>query len=240
MYSHKTRVAASHAGPNGVQTITQAVCTMQDCSLLWMESEPVLDAYMKENGIMLILASRQVDFFGFAAYGAKLEVVTSVYSFNGFLGYRNTAIYDEETKTTYAKSWSMGVFVNTDTGKPSRLPQDIADSITYDPKLKMEYLDKKIRLPSTEAVEHPAFAALHSDIDINRHVNNAQYIRMACEYLPGGHACNRLRVEYKLAAKQGDVICPRVYAPDGGPLFAELANSEGKPYAVVEFSTRPT
>lgn len=235
MYTHKTRVAASQAGPDGMQTMLSVISMMQDCSQLWLESEPEMQQYFQEKHITQMLASRQVDFYRFAPYGAHLDVVTRVYGCKGFLGYRNTALYGADG-TVYAQSWSIGAFVSLSTGKPTRLPPEIVEHVTYDPKLDMEYLDKRLRLPEAPPQVYPALTAARSDIDFNRHVNNAQHIRMACEYLPEGQKHGRMRVEYKKPAKQGDVLTPHIYTGSEGTVVAALLGEGQKPFAVVEFS----
>jgi hypothetical protein len=52
---------------------------------------------------------------------------------------------------------------------------------------------------------------MKADIDYNRHVNNANYIRMAMEFLPEGFQVAGLRVEYRVAAKLGDTLLPTLY-----------------------------
>ena len=52
---------------------------------------------------------------------------------------------------------------------------------------------------------------LRADIDYNKHVNNANYVRMAMELLPENFKIQGLRVEYRVAAKLGDVPIPTVY-----------------------------
>lgn len=56
-----------------------------------------------------------------------------------FMGYRNTVIYDEAGESCI-ESWSIGAFVNLETGRPEKLPPEIPASMKIDPKLEMEYL----------------------------------------------------------------------------------------------------
>ncbi len=51
----------------------------------------------------------------------------------------------------------------------------------------MEYADRKICVPE-EMEEQESFQVAKHHLDINHHVNNAQYIKMAEEYLPEGFA----------------------------------------------------
>ena len=71
-------------------------------------------------------------------------------------------------------------------------------------------------------------------IDTNRHVNNAQYIRIALEYVPEDFHIHQMRVEYKKAAVLGDVIYPYIYQGNG-IMKILLADENKKAYATVEF-----
>ncbi len=100
----------------------------------------------------------------------------------------------------------------------------------------MEYADRKIRMPE-ETEERESFQVAKHHLDINHHVNNAQYIKMAEEYLPEGFALKEMQTEYKKAAMLHDVIVPRV-AREDGRLTVALTDAGGRPYAVVVFQEK--
>lgn len=72
-----------------------------------------------------------------------------------------------------------------------------------------------------------------ADIDYNRHVNNANYIRMAMELLPEDFVINGLRVEYRIAAKLGDTLVPVIYQNDNVITVSLLIGEEVS--AIIEF-----
>ena len=106
--------------------------------------------------------------------------------------------------------------------------------MTFDPKYDMEYLDRKIVVPKVEALNSEPITVMRDDIDYNKHLNNAQYIRMACEYLPTDYTPQRIRVEYKKPAKLGDSLYPQLIRQDN-KIFV-LMNSIDATYAVIEFT----
>ena len=71
-------------------------------------------------------------------------------------------------------------------------------------------------------------------IDSNQHMNNEKYVAIAQELLPAEFKIKELRVEYKKEAKLGDTIRSSVKKTDEG-IVAVLADTEDKPYAVVQF-----
>ena len=73
-----------------------------------------------------------------------------------------------------------------------------------------------------------------ADIDYNRHVNNACYIRMAEELLPDWFQVRGLRVEYRVPAKFGDVLLPEVFRR--GNAFIVSLSLGAVPAVLVEFT----
>jgi acyl-ACP thioesterase len=235
LYRVNQRVCASHTNGEGALKLVSALDMMQDCSQMWLESEPELGRFFGESGIAQMLVSRQADIRRMPVYGERLTVETRVYGCKGLLGYRNTVIYDEQGGPCVV-SWSTGAFVNLETGRPEKLPAGIIAGLRFDPKFDMEYLGKKISLPEGPAEKLSALGVSRNDIDFNRHMNNARYVQIAVELLPGDFRPRRFRIEYKSPAKYGDSLYPERSAGEG-VVFLRLNDAEGRPYAVMEFNT---
>lgn len=235
MYQTERIVASSDCDQTSIQSAVSMVTMMQDCSGLWIESEPVVWDWMKENDFALVITSRQLDILRRPAYMERLTVRTSVYQFKGPLGFRNTIIYDAEEKPV-AVSWCTGPFIDLKADKLARPPKDVAASMTIDPKFDMEYLPRKIALPDAPFETMPKIDVVPSDIDYYHHVNNAQYVRMACDILPRDFTWNRLRIEYKSQAKLDGVIEPAVCKTEDA-IFVLLNDEDGNPYTEMEFSS---
>ena len=75
---------------------------------------------------------------------------------------------------------------------------------------------------------------LRADIDYNKHLNNANYVRMAMELLPEDFVVQGLRVEYRVAAKLGDCLTPTIYKTTDGIIVSLSIGSEVS--AIIEFS----
>lgn len=234
MYSTPRIVTSSDCDQSGYQTPTSMVTMMQDCSGLWLESEPAIDDYIIKNKLALIITSRQLDIFRRPLYRERLNVVTSVYQFKGPLGFRNTCIYDEQGKAV-AKCWCTGPYFDLNAGKIVKLPKKISDTMLVEPKVEMEYLPRKIALPDEEPQQLSPVPVVPSDIDYYRHVNNAQYVRIACDNLPQEFSWNRMRVEYKSQAKLGMDIHPAIVMADD-KVFMTLHDGDNNPFTVMEFS----
>jgi len=70
-------------------------------------------------------------------------------------------------------------------------------------------------------------------LDVNLHVNNAQYVAMACEVLPEKFEICGIRAEYKRAAVLGDVIILK-RAVEEEKYLISLCAEDGSIYANVE------
>lgn len=233
MYSIPARVYVSFTNENGHLKLDSAIDLMQDCSQMWFESEPTLERYFALHDITQMIAFRQVDVLRAPSYGERLSVETRIFDCRSYYGYRNTLIYDEGGGICL-QSWSIGAFVSLDTGKLVRMPNEVAAGIGMDEKADMPYTDKRVALPEGGWQALPPFPVRLGDIDMNRHMNNARYAQAAMELLPPGFEAKRLRVEYKLPAKLGEVFHPRM-AQAEGRVFIAFEDGDGRAYAHLEF-----
>ena len=233
MYSLKYKVTTSTCDSEGKLKLYSALQMMQDCSEMWIDSEPGVKQYFTEQNMAQLLATRQVEIVRVPDYKEELTVTTSVYGMKPMFGFRNTFIYDSQGKPCY-KTWSMGAFVDKAAGKLKRVDEATIQSMTLDPKLDMDYKDRRIILPKDGGEVLEPIKVLRADIDYNRHLNNANYVRMAMELLPEDFAVNGLRVEYRVAAKLGDMLVPTIYRHDNVIIISLSIGEEVS--AIIEFS----
>ena len=232
MYSLKYKVTTSTCDSEGRLKLYSALQMMQDCSEWWIDSEPVVKQYFAEQNMAQLLATRQVEIVRVPSYKEELTVTTSVYGMKPMFGFRNTFIYDAQGKPCY-KTWSMGAFVDLSNGKLKRVDDATIASMTMEPQLEMNYKDRRIILPKTEGETLEPVRVLRADIDYNRHMNNANYIRMAMELLPESFVVRGLRVEYRVAAKLGNSLTPTIYRTDAGIIVALSIGDDVS--AIMEF-----
>jgi acyl-ACP thioesterase len=148
-------------------------------------------------------------------------------------GFRNTFIYDSQGNPCY-KTWSMGAFVDKVAGKLKRVNDATIQSMTLETQLEMNYKDRRIILPKSDGEVLEPIRVLRADIDYNKHVNNANYVRMAMELLPEDYVVSGLRVEYRVAAKLGEMLVPTIYKNDN-VIIVSLSIGEDVS-AIIEFS----
>lgn len=233
MYSLKYKVTTSCCDSEGRLKLYSALQMMQDCSEMWIDSVPMVKQYFTEQNMAQLLATRQVEVVRVPEYKEELTVTTSVYEVKPMFGFRNTFIYDNEGKPCY-KTWSMGAFVDKAAGKLKRVDAATIASMALESQLEMNYKDRRIILPKEGGEVLEPVRVLRADIDYNRHMNNANYVRVSMEFLPEGFEVRGLRVEYRVAAKLGDVLVPTLYRIDGGLIVALSVGNETS--AIIEFT----
>ena len=232
MYSLKYKVTTSTCDSEGRLKLYSALQMLQDCSEMWIDSEPGVKQYFAEQNMTQLLAARQVEIIRVPEYKEELTVRSTVYDMKPMFGFRNTFIYDAEGKPCY-KTWSMGAFVDKSTGKLKRVDDTTIASMTLEPQLEMTYRDRRIILPKTGGEVLEPIKVLRADIDYNKHMNNANYVRVAMELLPEGFVVRGLRVEYRIAAKLGDMLTPTIYKTDAGIIVA--LSLDGNVCTTMEF-----
>lgn len=257
MYSLKYKVTTSTCDSEGKLKLYSALQMMQDCSEMWIDSEPEVKDYFLQQNMAQLLATRQVEIIRVPDYKEELTVTTSVYGMKPMFGFRNTFIYDAQGNPCY-KTWSMGAFVDKVAGKLKRVDDATIQSMKLEPQLEMNYKDRRIILPKGRSSEsHPSLLedgrvateldkvktggevlepikVLRADIDYNKHLNNANYVRMAMELLPEDFVVRGLRVEYRVAAKLGDSLTPTIYKTADGIIISLSIGSEVS--AIIEFN----
>ena len=233
MYSLNYQVTTSTCDSEGKLKLYSALQMMQDCSEMWIDSEPGVKQYFTEQNMAQLLATRQVEVIRVPDYKEKLTVTTSVYGMKPMFGFRNTFIYDSEGKPCY-RTWSMGAFVDKTAGKLKRVDDATIASMALEPQLEMNYKDRRIILPKEDGTVLDPIRVLRADIDYNKHVNNANYVRMALELLPEGFMVHGLRVEYRVAAKLGDVLIPTIYEIEGGYIISISVGNDVS--TIIEFT----
>ena len=233
MYSLKYKVTTSTCDSEGRLKLYSALQMMQDCSEMWIDSEPGVKQYFVDQNMAQLLATRQVEIIRVPEYKEELTVTSTVYDMKPMFGFRNTFIYDAQGNPCY-KTWSMGAFVDKVAGKLKRVDQATIDSMNLEPQKEMNYRDRRIILPKQGGDILEPVKVLRADIDYNKHMNNANYVRIAMELLPESMAVRGMRVEYRVAAKLGDILTPTMYQIDDGFIVSLSVNGEVS--AIVEFT----
>lgn len=232
MYSFDSRIRYSEVDSQGNITLNSILDYFQDCTSFHSEDLNRGMAYLKEREVAWVLVSWQVEVQRYAKCYEYVNVGTWPTDFKGILGKRNFALKDKEDNMLACAdtTWTL---IDTKTGRPIRIPQEIAEAYQLEEPLPMECESRKIKIPESMK-EYPSFEVQKFHLDTNQHVNNGKYILMALEYLPQDFKIRKMRAEYKKSAIYGNKIFPWVSLENEKAVVA-LCDAQKKPYAVIEF-----
>lgn len=235
MFEFDGRIRYSEVDGEGFLTVPALLDYFQDSSVFHSESLGLGVEHLLQEKVAWILSSWQIQIERMPKLFEKVKVQTWPHGFKGFFGYRNFAIRDEAGELlAYANStW---VLMNTETGRPVKVPEYMLEKYRLEEPLPMAEAVRKMAVPENYK-EEAALTVQKYFIDTNGHMNNGKYVLVAMESVPEDFRIGEIRAEYKKSALGGDVIFPRVTREEG-KVLVNLATEEGKTYAVVEFIER--
>lgn len=234
MYQFQSKVRYSEV--NSEKTLTLAALTdyLQDTCTFQTEELGVGMDVLRARKEAWILSSWEIVIKDMPKVCEEISVGTFPCSFKGFYGHRNFCVTGAKDEVI-AIANSLWVYINYETKKPARIPEEIASAYNdvIEAPMEFDWSDRKIKIEGEGAAEQP-IAVQRFFIDTNEHMNNGKYIMLAEEYLPKDFKTKRVRAEYRKAAVLGDVLYPVIYAQEH-IITVVLADEEQKPYAVIQF-----
>lgn len=237
MYSFDGRIRYSETDSAGKLSLEGLLDYFQDCSTFHSEDLGLGVEYLKENKMVWVLSSWQIEIDRLPDLAEKVCIGTFPYDFKGCFGYRNFFMTDE--KGNYlAKANTMWTLLDTENFRPLHPTELMLERYVQEEKLPMDTVGRKIAVPA-DAVAQEEIVVRKQHLDTNNHVNNVQYVRMAMDYLPEGFAINKMRAEYKKQALLHDVLIPYVASEKSEDSIEKkivsLKDEKGNIYVNVEF-----
>lgn len=232
MYTFKSRIRYSEIDSNNKLDLTSLVNYFQDCSTF--HSEELDEGILKLQKLnrAWILSNWQIIINNLPSLGDEVIIGTWPYDFKGFFGLRNFILKDTKGNVL-AVANSLWVYMDTKTNRPTRFDLDNTNYI-LEPRFEgIDYSARKIEVP-TLWKEDRKILVTKSLIDTNQHVNNANYIKLAMEFLPKSKNIKEIRAEYKKPALLNDVIIPKI-TTISNKTTVNLTDNDNKTYAVIEF-----
>lgn len=232
MYTFDSRIRYSETDSEGRLTMASLLNYFQDCSTFHSEDVNLGVDYLREQRQVWVLSSWQIVVERYPGFCERVTIGTQPYDMKSFLGYRNFAMLTEGGEYL-ARANSIWSLLNLDTGKPVPVSGEMMQGYGLGEKLDMEYAPRKIAVPEGGMTGEVIVVKRHH-LDTNHHVNNAQFVDMAMEFLPECFIVRQLRAEYKKQAFLDDILLPRVVT-DENKVVVSLTDEKGAPYVVVEF-----
>lgn len=232
MYQLKSKVRYSESNKNSRLSYYALFNYLQDTSTLHSESLGESGADLLEQNMAWIISFWQVCIEEMPRLSEDIVVSTWPYQTKGLFGLRNFQV-ENGVGRQIVKANSIWVMMDVRTGRPIRITEEVSSHYPDEPKLDMDYCDRKIPIPQNYESKEPIRVSEYF-IDTNRHMNNAKYVMVAENFLPDDMHVREIRVEYKRPALFGDLLYPRVTKAEN-EFTVVLADEEGNAYATVLF-----
>lgn len=232
MYEYEVRIGYSQVDEEKKLTVPGLINLFQDCSTFQSEDLGIGLDYCRDNKVFWVVNSYHTEIKKLPSLCDRVSVFTYPARFSGFIGERCFGL--KEKDDIIVSCHSVWALLDTESFKPARMTEEMNEKYIPEEPLEMEKLPRKIKVPdggnlgSAISVE-PAF------LDANHHVNNGKYVELAFSCLSRGKKIKRFRANYLAQAFLGDTIVPRITEGPAGEAIVSLENSEGSPYAVMEF-----
>ena len=186
-----------------------------------------------DDGVTWVLLDWKMQVLDRPKYGDVLEIHTWVRNSTKLYSYRDFEIYVNGEKRVIASSrW---ILVDKNTLKPIKLSEEIISN--YKPEVDKNVFNEIEFEKLKELKEYDNelnYAIRKSDIDINNHVHNLNYIDMAHEILSEEKVFDNIRISYKKEIKYGDKIKVIVKVKDQKYYFTIKNIESGIVNAIIE------
>lgn len=214
MFSFNTKVSYSRVDRNEQVPIYEIMNYMQDCTNFHSESLGVGHKYMKSIGKVWVLISYKIKINKPIMLGQDICVGTAPTKFDSLFGLRQFFIKDDKGEYL-VQADSIWVLIDLKNRKPTRITEEYLKKYKLETIFEGVTAKRKIRFKG-EKHKLPAFEVKKTYIDDNGHMNNADYLRAAIEYLPECFMCKEMDIVYNKEAMEGETIIPYMYKEEEG------------------------
>lgn len=235
MYEMDGRIRFSEIGCKGELTNIGLVNYFQDCNTFQAEDLGYHREYYQSINRGWVLSGWQIVIHRMPLLGEAVKVCTWPYAFKGFIGYRNYTM-DSKAGERLAEANAIWTLLDLEKRCPVRVTEQEAGKYVMSEKLSMNYAPRHIKTEG-EGVRHQPVLIGKERLDTNFHMNNAQYIGIANEFISSDIEIGQIRVEYKKEVKYGTKVVPVVYVQDGRETVV-FEDEEETVLAIVEFEER--
>ncbi|WP_343216357.1 acyl-[acyl-carrier-protein] thioesterase [Clostridium simiarum] len=219
--------------------ITSLVNFLGDVATYQSEELGVGIDYLMKNEVAWVLYKWDIDIKEFPTYGDKITVKTSAFSLKKFYAFREHEICNDKGQVI-GTAKSIWFLINFKKRRPVKILKRFYEVYEIDENCKEElHIDD---INELSRVDHEqSFTIRYSDIDTNKHVNNAKYISWAIEAVPLDvilkYRLERVKVTYQKETTYGHSINSKVQVEDKDDsmyCIHRIFDEEGKELTLLE------
>lgn len=219
-YRMKLRVTSHDVGPERTLKPSSMLGMMQETAGRHLAQDGLTYEVMRAQGIVFLLVTQAVRITKLPHCDDEIEIVTSFERTRGARFVRGMRFFDKDGLSLIEAStlWIIADPATHRILRPGALPFELPKAGENPVGVEA----KRIELPAGAGAAGVR-TVRWSDIDCNRHMNNAVYADLVCDYYPGGFegkSLGYLQIDFTGEAALGDDIeIKTTAAPDGTAVF---------------------
>jgi acyl-ACP thioesterase len=232
MFAMEERIRFSECDSRSRLSIGSLINYFQDCCNLQSYEDGIDAEFLTKKGLVWILNSWHVEIERLPQTFENITIYTWPYDFKGFFGQRNFKVEDEAGKIcAYADSiWTL---IDLSTGKPTKPDEEILAGYHLEDPYPMQHEGRKLKVTAEGVLAGELTVQLHH-LDRNHHMNNAQYIIEASDYLPADFELRAVRIEYSRQTLLGEKL--EIYkTTDDKSVTIIMKDMDGVVHAIIKF-----
>ena len=134
------------------------------------------------NNCVWVLLKYDLEIIEYPKFRETIIVETDIVGVKKLFGYRSVKIRNSEGRTIIS-GISTAMLIDLDKRRPVKMSPEQCKIYGIEKELEENIpLDDFVRIENPNCIKE--YRVRHSDIDVNRHVNNVKYIEMAVDALP--------------------------------------------------------
>ena len=230
MYKYKDKIRYSLVDKSGTVPPYEILNLFQNCSTEQSETIGKGVSYMLGLNKAWVLIGYKLVIERPVKYEEDIIVGTEPTGFRGFFGQRKYCIMDKD-ENYIIKADSLWTIIDLDSRSPLRITEE--DFLGYELGEAFEGIkvERKIVFES-EGEEQKAKIVPKSFIDNNGHMNNANYLRLAYEYVDDFDKATEISIAFVKEAVEGQKIVPYIHKEADG-VGITFKNIDGEDLAKV-------
>ena len=209
IFKHKFRTGFKDVGMTGLTTNKSIQTNMVDAAGFHSELAGYGVTAMPETKVTWVMLEWKLEVLKRPIYGQEITIETWTKSPKKYFSIRDYK-YVDENGTVYAKATSKWVLIDLETDSMKQIPNELI--ATYGPEDNIDLFEddfeKQRDLDEYDFVK--SLTVSKNTLDINKHVNNANFIDFAYDIIPfeefNNEEFNNVRITYKHEIKYGDIV----------------------------------
>ena len=160
------------------------------------------------NNCVWVLLKYDLDIIEYPEFRETITVETDIVGIKKLFGYRSFKVRNLKGRIIIS-GLSTAMLIDLDKRRPVKMSSEQCTIYGIEKELEENIpLDDFMRLENPKYVKN--YTTRHSDIDVNRHVNNVKYIEMAVDTLPKAflaeYEMSNMKVLFKKEATDEDTL----------------------------------